>query len=162
MRAGLPVCTLARAAFGIRGNLPNALLSWIAAVAFEVINTVFGVEALLALFKLLGWNHAGNVGKLVAVLVQPLLCGGIAVLGHATMVWFQRIFPALVGIALLAVIVFTVGKVDWAHASALHAHLASATGTAAFLGLAGPEPCRLYCRLGRHGGRGDDHEIAAL
>src|SRR3984893_2125600 len=49
-RAGLPVSTVARAAFGMRGNLPNALLSWIASVAFEVINTVFGVEALLALF----------------------------------------------------------------------------------------------------------------
>jgi NCS1 family nucleobase:cation symporter-1 len=51
VRAGLPVCTLARAAFGMRGNLPNALLSWFASVAFEVINTVFGVEALLALFS---------------------------------------------------------------------------------------------------------------
>ncbi len=133
VRAGLPVSTLARAAFGIRGNLPNALLSWIASVAFEVINTVFGVEALLALFGLLGWNHAGNAGKLVAVLVQLLLCGGIAVLGHATMVWFQRIFAALVGGALLAVIVFTADKVDWAHASSSHAHLASAGVAAAFL-----------------------------
>src|SRR3984957_4178808 len=101
VRAGLPVSTLARAAFGIRGNLPNALLSWISSVAFEIINTVFGVEALLALFDVLGWNNSGSAGKLVAVLVQLILCGGIAVLGHATMVWFQRIFAALVSIALL-------------------------------------------------------------
>jgi nucleobase:cation symporter-1, NCS1 family len=133
VRAGLPVSTLARAAFGIRGNLPNALLSWIASVAFEVINTVFGVEALLALFQLLGWNGSGNAGKLVAVLLQLVLCGGIAVLGHATMVWFQRIFAALVGIALLVVIAFTVGKVDWANAAAAHVQLASTTTTAAFL-----------------------------
>jgi purine-cytosine permease-like protein len=133
VRAGLPVSTLARAAFGIRGNLPNALLSWIASVAFEVINTVFGVEALLALFKLLGWSESGNRGKLVAVLVQLLLCGGIAVLGHATMVWFQRIFAALVGGALLLVIAFTIGKVDWANAAAAHAPLASASTVATFL-----------------------------
>lgn len=133
VRAGLPVSTLARAAFGIRGNLPNALLSWIASVAFEVINTVFGVEALLALFKVLGWNDSGNAGKLVAVLLQLVLCGGIAVLGHATMVWFQRIFAALVGAALLVVIAFTVGKVDWVNAAAPHAHLASTTTAAAFL-----------------------------
>ena len=133
VRAGLPVCTLARAAFGMRGNLPNALLSWIVSVAFEVINTVFGVEALLALFEVLGWKDSGGAGKLAAVLVQLILCGGIAVLGHATMVWFQRIFAALVGVALLLVIGFTVGKVDWANAAASHAHLASTTTIAAFL-----------------------------
>jgi nucleobase:cation symporter-1, NCS1 family len=132
VRAGLPVSTLARAAFGIRGNLPNALLSWVASVAFEVINTVFGVEALLALFEVLGWRDSGGAGKLVAVLLQLILCGGIAVLGHATMVWFQRIFAALVGVALLAVIAFTAGKVDWANAAAPHAHVATTTA-AAFL-----------------------------
>jgi NCS1 family nucleobase:cation symporter-1 len=133
VRAGLPVSTLARAAFGIRGNLPNALLSWIASVAFEVINTVFGVEALLALFKVLGWNDSGDAGKLLAVLLQLVLCGGIAVLGHATMVWFQRIFAALVGAALLLVIGFTIGKVDWANAAVAHTKLASSTTTATFL-----------------------------
>jgi NCS1 family nucleobase:cation symporter-1 len=132
VRAGLPVSTLARAAFGVRGNLPNALLSWVASVAFEVINTVFGVEALLALFEVLGWKDSGSAGKLVAVLLQLILCGGIAVLGHATMVWFQRIFAALVGVALLVVIAFTAGKVDWANAAAPHAQLATTTA-AAFL-----------------------------
>ncbi len=133
VRAGMPVCTIARAAFGMRGNLPNALLSWFASVAFEVINTIFGVDALLALFKALGWNDSGAAGKWLAVLLQLILCGGIAVLGHATMVWFQRIFTALVGIALLLVIACTLGSVDWAHASTAHAHLASASTTAAFL-----------------------------
>jgi purine-cytosine permease-like protein len=132
-RAGLPVSTLARAAFGMLGNLPNALLSWMASVAFEVINTIFGVEALVALFEVLGWKNSGSPGKLIAVSLQLILCGGIAVLGHATMVWFQRIFAALVGVALLVVIVFTVGKVDWAHAAAPHAHLAATTTVAAFL-----------------------------
>ncbi|HTB67759.1 MAG TPA: cytosine permease [Steroidobacteraceae bacterium] len=130
VRAGLPVSTLARAAFGMRGNRFNALLSWIASVAFEVINTVFGVEALLALFKLLGWVQPGNSGKLLAVLLQMLMCGVIAVLGHATMVWFQRIFSALIGGALLLVLAFTVGKVDWVHAAVPHASLSGATALA--------------------------------
>jgi nucleobase:cation symporter-1, NCS1 family len=133
VRAGLPVSTLARAAFGIRGNLPNALLSWIASVAFEVINTIFGVEALLALFEVLGWKNSGSPGKLIAVLLQLIMCGGIAVLGHATMVWFQRIFAALVGVALLVVIAFTAGKVDWANPGPPHAHLATTATAAAFL-----------------------------
>jgi nucleobase:cation symporter-1, NCS1 family len=133
VRAGLPVSTLARAAFGMRGNLPNAFLSWIASVAFEVINTIFGVEAILALFTVLGWKDPGGVGKLLAVLLQLILCGGIAVLGHATMVWFQRAFAALVGVALLVVFGFTIGQVDWLHATVPHAHLTSATPGAAFL-----------------------------
>lgn len=132
-RAGLPVSTLARAAFGRRGNLPNALLSWIASVAFEVINTIFGVEALLALFSLLGWSEPGNSGKLIAVMLQLVLCGGIAVLGHATMIWMQKIFAVLVGVALLVVMIFTIGQVDWKAAGAPHAPLASSTTLAAFL-----------------------------
>lgn len=136
VRAGLPVSTLGRAAFGMRGNVPNALLSWFASVAFEVINTVFGVEAVLALFKLVGWADPGALGKLLAVLLQLLLCGGIAVLGHATMVWFQRLFSALVGAALLLVVGFTVGKVDWTHAALTHAPLTTSTTWAAFLAAA--------------------------
>ena len=133
VRAGLPVSTLARAAFGLRGNLPNAFLAWIASVAFEVINTIFGVEALLALFRLLGWSDPGGLGKLIAVVLQLLGCGFIAVLGHATMLWFQRVFAVLVGAVLLVVMAFTLGKVDWTHAALPHAHLASATTLAAFL-----------------------------
>lgn len=133
VRAGLPVSTLARAACGMRGNLPNALLSWVASVAFEVINTIFGVEALLALFTVLGWSDPGSAGKLLAVLLQLVLCGGIAVLGHATMVWFQRIFAVGVGAALLLVIAFTIDKVDWAHAAVSRAPLASSTTAAAVL-----------------------------
>jgi len=133
VRAGLPVSTLARAAFGIRGNLPNALLCWVSSVAFEVINTIFGVEALLALFKLLGWSDPGSMGKLIAVILQLLLCGGIAVLGHATMVWFQRLVCGFIGVVLLIVLAFTIGKVDWAHASVAHAHLGSSTVLGAFL-----------------------------
>ncbi len=40
VRAGFPVTTLSRAAFGMRGNFPNAFLGWIASGRFfEVINT---------------------------------------------------------------------------------------------------------------------------
>jgi len=137
VRAGLPVSTLSRAAFGMRGNLPNAFLCWVASVAYEVINTIFGVEAVLALFKLLGWTDPGGAGKLLAVLLQLLMCGGIAVLGHATMVWFQRFFAIVVGVALLIVMGYTLPQVNWAHASVAHTHL-STTGTlAVFLVAAG-------------------------
>lgn len=145
VRAGLPVSTLSRAAFGMRGNLPNAVLSWVASVVYEVINTIFGVDALLALFHLLGWTDPGAIGKLLAVLIQLALCGGIAVLGHATMIWFQRFFAVLVGAALALVMLFVVGRIHLgatlgSHValtsgalSASHATLSAGATVAAFL-----------------------------
>ena len=58
---------------------------------------------MLALFQLLGWADPGAAGKLLAVLLQLVLCGGIAVLGHATMIWCQRVFAVLVSVALIVV-----------------------------------------------------------
>jgi purine-cytosine permease-like protein len=132
VRAGLPTSTLSRAAFGMRGNLPNAVLSWAASVAFEVINTIFGVDALLALFPLLGWRHPGAAGKLIAVLLQLVLCGGVAILGHATMVWFQRIFAVLVSAALLVVMGFMVGHTPADTAAATNVVLSPGAAVAAF------------------------------
>ena len=133
VRAGLPVSILARGAFGLKGNWLNAFLSWVASVVFEVINTIFGVEAVVALFRVLGWSEPGSPGKLLAVLLQLVLCGGVAVLGHATMVWCQRIFAVVVGGALLLVMGFTLPQVNWAHAGVPHAPLTTATSLAAFL-----------------------------
>jgi purine-cytosine permease-like protein len=133
VRAGLPLSTLARAAFGMRGNLPNAVLSWVASVAFEVINTIFGVEALLALFQLLHWSDPGAAGKLLAVLLQLLLCGGIAVLGHATMIWIQRAFAVLVSAALIVVIAVVIGNNEFTHAAAPHVLLSRGATVTAFL-----------------------------
>ncbi len=133
VRAGLPVSTLSRAAFGMRGNLPNALLSWVASVAFEVINTIFGVEALLALFRLCGWADPGTAGKLLAVLVQLILAGGIAVLGHATMIWFQRVFAGLVSVALAVVIYCVSGRIHLDAPGGSHLALSAGATAALFL-----------------------------
>jgi NCS1 family nucleobase:cation symporter-1 len=133
VRAGLPVSILARGAFGLKGNWSNAFLSWVASVVFEVINTVFGVEAVVALFKVLGWSEPGGSGKLLAVVLQLVLCGGVAILGHATMVWFQRMFAVVISAALLLVIGFTLPQVNWAHAGLPHVPLTTTTVLAAFL-----------------------------
>ncbi len=71
-RAGLPVVTFTRAVFGVQGNRLNAVLAWVASVAFEAINTIFGAYALLALFPLLGWSDPGTPGKLLAVFLRDL------------------------------------------------------------------------------------------
>ncbi len=113
VRSGLPTVTFTRAVYGIQGNRPHAFLAWVSSVAFEAINTIFGVFATLALFQLLGWDEPGALGKVLAVASQLVLSGSIAVLGHATMVWAQRIFAALLTAALLLVLAFSIDGVDF-------------------------------------------------
>ncbi len=113
VRAGLPTMTFTRAVFGPRGNLPHAVLAWIASVAFEAINCIFGVFALLALMEYAGWADPGDGGKLVATLLVLGASAVVAVCGHATMVWLQRVFAVALTLVLLAVLAYTVGGVDW-------------------------------------------------
>lgn len=132
-RAGLPVTTLSRAVFGIRGNFFNAFAGWIASLAYEVISTVFGAYALLALFRLIGWQSSDTTGKLLAVCIQLVFAGGVAMLGHATMVLLQRISAVVLGAVLLVVFVYTSSQVDWAAAGLPHSRLAPQTMTAVFM-----------------------------
>ena len=95
VRSGLPTMTLTRAPFGIQGNRFNGVLAWVTSVSFEALNTVFGVFAVAALLPMLGWTDADTAGKIIALVVVFFLSAAIAVLGHATLVYFQRIFAVL-------------------------------------------------------------------
>jgi purine-cytosine permease-like protein len=112
-RSGLPTMTLTRAAFGVLGNRVNGVLAWVVSVAFEALNTVFGVFAVAALLPVLGWADAGDLGKVIALVVVFFLSASIAVLGHATLVWFQRIFAIVLTGTLALVFAYTIGGVDW-------------------------------------------------
>ena len=61
---------------------------------------------------MLGWP-ARTAGKVIALVVVFFLSAGIAVLGHATMIWVQRIFAVLLVVTLAVVFVYTIGGVDW-------------------------------------------------
>ncbi len=62
---------------------------------------------------LLGWHDSATAGKIIALVVVFLLSAAIAVLGHATLVYVQRVFAVLLTIVLAVVFVYTVGGVDW-------------------------------------------------
>ena len=113
VRSGLPTLTFTRAPFGSRGNLPNGVLTWAALVAFEAINCILGVFALLALMGHLGWDHPGDAGKVVATLVVLGASAAIAIYGHATMVYVQRFFAVALTLVLALVLAYSVGGVDW-------------------------------------------------
>lgn len=113
VRAGLPTLTITRAAFGPRGNLPHVVLTWASLVAFEAINCIFGVYALLALMRYVGWDHPGDAGRIIATLLILGASGAIAIFGHATLVYLQRFFAVALTVVLLAVLAYSVGGVDW-------------------------------------------------
>ena len=113
VRAGLPTMTLTRAAFGVQGNRFNGVLAWVTSVSFEALNTVFGVFAVAALLPILGWTDADTAGKIIALVVVFFLSAAIAVLGHATLVYFQRIFAVLLTVVVAVVFFYTLGGVDW-------------------------------------------------
>jgi nucleobase:cation symporter-1, NCS1 family len=117
-RSGLPTMTFSRAAFGVLGNRANAFLAWVTAVAFEIINAIIGVFAVLAIFSELGWSDPGNAGKVVAALIVLVLCIAIAVLGHAVMTWAQRIFAVSIGAVMVLLFFWTLADVDWSYDSA--------------------------------------------
>jgi NCS1 family nucleobase:cation symporter-1 len=113
VRSGLPTMTFTRAAFGPRGNLPHVVLAWAASVAFEAINCIFGVYALLALMPILGWEHPGDAGKVLATLLVLGASAVIAIYGHATMVYLQRVFAVALMLVLVLVLAYCIGGVDW-------------------------------------------------
>jgi len=126
VRAGLPTMTLTRAAFGVQGNRLNGVLGWVTSVSFEALNTVFGVLAVAALLPVLGWHNGATAGKIIALVVVFFLSALIAVLGHATMVYFQRIFAILLSLVMVVVFFYTIGGVNW---SAGPAHPLSTAAT---------------------------------
>lgn len=113
VRSGLPTMTFTRAVFGPLGNLPHAALAWVASVAFEAINCIFGVYALLALMSYLGWENPGDLGKMLSTVVVLGASGLIAVYGHATMVYVQRFFAVALTLVLALVLAYSIGGVDW-------------------------------------------------
>ena len=65
------------------------MLTWVALVAFEAINCIFGVFALLALVSDLGWGDPADAGKVLATLLVLGASALIAIFGHATMIYLS-------------------------------------------------------------------------
>lgn len=133
VRAGLPVTTFSRSVYGLRGNVVHALLTWAASVCFEVFNAVFGSLAWLSLLGMIGMNRDGVAEKLSAIVIQLVLGGGIAVFGHATMVYLQRFFAVALGAVFLLVLAWTAPQAHWSQIGAGHASLGGLALFAAFM-----------------------------
>lgn len=118
-RSGLPTMTFTRAAFGVRGNRVNALLAWLELIAFEALNAVFGVFAVIALAESFGISASNPAGYVVATLIVIGLSAIVAIYGHRLLFDAQKVFAASLTAVLVVVAAFTIGQVDWTYAGTL-------------------------------------------
>jgi NCS1 nucleoside transporter family len=102
-RSGTATLTVSRAPFGRKGNALPSLLSWLTAVGWEAVNLVLGAFALYALFDGFGMP-LGVLGKSILLAALAAFTFGVAILGHATIIYMQRIFTWALGIAMLGLI----------------------------------------------------------
>jgi nucleobase:cation symporter-1, NCS1 family len=118
-----------RAALGLNGNYPAALLSWLSVSGWVGVNAVLAVFALLTLASSLGMG-SGVAVKVVALVVVLLAQVAIAVFGHATVVASERVLFIFNAILFSGVMVFVLPRVDWSFAGG---HLAGGTVTGTWL-----------------------------
>jgi nucleobase:cation symporter-1, NCS1 family len=116
-RAGTATLVISRSAFGVLGNVPAALLSWITVVGWEAVNLVI---ATFALYQLAVQVHlpAGNVTKAVCLALIMVVTFAVAVWGHQTIVILQRWFSVALGVGTLVLAIYVLPK--------LHLHFATA------------------------------------
>jgi NCS1 nucleoside transporter family len=116
-RTGTATLLVSRSAFGVLGNIPAALMSWITVVGWEAVNLVI---ATFALYQLAGQVHlpTGNVTKAACLVLIMLVTFVVAVWGHQTIVVMQRWFSIALGLGTVVLAGFVFPK--------LHLHFAAA------------------------------------
>ena len=119
--AGTATLTVSRSAFGIFGNIPAALLSWLTLVGWEAVEIVIGTLSLYQLLQAVGVPGSTAV-KAVCLVVVMVATFTIALLGHATIVVVNKVMSYVLGIGTLGLILFIVPRFNLAaHPGALAA-----------------------------------------
>lgn len=111
-RSGVPTLTITRAPYGPEANRLNCLFSWVLGMCFEAVNVVFGVFGVVALFAFLGWDDSGTAGKVIGLIAVYSLSVIVSILGHATVVFIQRVFAVLLAVTMLVVAAFTLDDIS--------------------------------------------------
>ena len=112
VRSGLPTMTFTRAVFGPRGNLPHAVLAWadVGRVRGHQLHLRRLRPARAHVLPRLGSARRRREGRW-----RRSSCSGrrrpIAIYGHATMVYLQRVFAVALTLVLLLVLAYAVGGV---------------------------------------------------
>ncbi len=116
-RYGVPQMVAGRLAFGQRGNVAPAGLSFLAGVGWFAINTVFGAYALQTI---------AGFPYLLALVIMLALQIVLAVYGYNLIAVFERTSVVLLAIGFLALAFVTFGHAQWN--APFNAHAPSAAG----------------------------------
>jgi NCS1 family nucleobase:cation symporter-1 len=110
-RAGTATLVVSRGAFGLLGNAPAALLSWLTAIGWEAVNIVIGALSLYVILQEMG-GGTGAGWKAIALVVIVVLTFGVAVLGHATITVLNKFFSYALGLGTLVLGVLVLPQAD--------------------------------------------------
>ena len=117
-----------RAAFGLNGNFPAALISWLSASGWVAVNSVLAVFALVEIAGILGLGTGIGV-QIAAVVIVLLAQVGIALFGHATVVASERVFAIVSIVLILGILIFALPKVNWMYPQSATIAGSTLTGT---------------------------------
>lgn len=119
-RGSAPTMVLSRAAFGVRGNVLPALLSWVLTVGWETVLTILATLATATVFDELGWG-GGDTTKAVAMVVVAALVIIGGVMGFDLIMRAQAVITVVTGILTIVYIVLVADNIKWDVVSAIPA-----------------------------------------
>ena len=108
-RAGTATMVVSRAAFGQRGNLVPTALAWLTVVGWQAVFLVLSAFAAFSLAGEAGIDETTAV-KVILLVLLVLLTYGAAVLGHATILFLQKVFSVLLGLIMIGVAIQVAAK----------------------------------------------------
>jgi NCS1 nucleoside transporter family len=108
-RTGTATMVVSRASFGQRGNLLPTLLGWLTVVGWQAVFLVLSAFAAFSLVEQVGIGVSTPV-KAILLAVLVAITYGAAVLGHATILFLQKIFSYLLGAIIIGVAVQVIAK----------------------------------------------------
>lgn len=101
-----------RAAFGLNGNYPVALISWLSVSGWVAVNSVLAIFALVQVAGVIGLGTGLGV-QIAAVIIVLTAQIVIALFGHATVVASERVFAVVSIVLILGVLFFALPHVNW-------------------------------------------------
>ena len=131
-RSNAPTMTLSRAAFGVKGNIVPAFLSYLVFVGWETVLVSLSTLATETVFNRLG-HIEHNLSRILGFLIAAGLTIFGGVLGFHVIMRIQRWLTVATLILSIGYIVFTIKKINWHAIHALpHGNFAAFMGALVF------------------------------
>lgn len=117
---GTATLTVSRSAFGLFGNIPASALSWLTLVGWEAVEIVIGTISLQQVLVTAGVPTSNGL-KFACFVFITVATFAVAALGHATIVFINRVMSWILGIGTIGLVIFIVPEINLNAAPALGA-----------------------------------------